>query len=619
MAGLLKKGFFVLFLTLCGGALFAQDKSLQVNAPAMVSAGKPFRVEYSTGVEPEKFTPQPFDGFEVLAGPSYSSSFSTQVINGTMTQSQKYGYTYVLVARNPGTFTIPAASVTAEGKTYTAKGIPIEVVAGDANAGSAVQGGGAAAGKTDDGAPRQTIAADDVLLRAIVNTTKVYKGQPVRLSFKLYMRVRLSHFEGAKVPSFNGFWSQELPVDQYKMQREQFNGKVYDTQIVGEYLLYPQQTGTLQIEPFTTEAVGQIIAQRTSQSVFDDLFGGVPDVQEVRKNISSQQVNITVVDFPAGAPPSFNGAVGNFTMTSDVPKGTINVNSSATYTIRLTGAGNLPLIQAPVINMPSSFEQYNPKTTESLSKNAGGISGYRQFEYPFIARAEGEYGIDPVQFTFFNPETSKYITLSTDALSLRVLPDTTGGAPAAGGMITGLTKEDLKIIGRDIRFIKLDTPKFQLRSTMLMFSPAYFIVAGLLIAGFVFLLLYLQRHIAQRRNADMMRGKRANKIVLARLKSAEQYMKEGNDRRFHDEMLKALWGYMSDKLNIPVANLTKENVREELLKRGIPADRITSYIDLISECEYAQYSPAESMKTGEIYRTAVEVISKMESYIKKRS
>lgn len=612
MTHLLKRIFFTLLLTFCCGASFAQDKSLQVNAPAMVSIGKPFQVEYSIGIRPEKIISPSFDGFELLAGPTYYESLSVQIVDGTRTESQKHSYTYVLIARNPGIFKIPAASVIAEGKTYTSKAIPIEVVTGDPS-----QGRAAASGRNDDRAKPQTasIPADAVLLRAIVSPTKVYKGQPVRLSFKLYTRIPC-YFEGTKIPSFNGFWSQELPVDQYKPQREQYNGKVYDTRIVGEYLLYPQQTGTLQIEPLTMEGVVQVINRRPSQSAMDDIFGTVADVQEVHKKIASQPVNITVNDFPAYAPSSFSGAVGNFTMTADIPKGTINVNSSATYTIRLTGAGNLPFIQAPKIEMPPSFEQYNPKTTESFNKTINGISGYRQFEYPFIARAEGDYGIDPVEFTFFNPETSEYVTLSTDAFSLHVLSDTTGGS-VAGVMMTGLTKEDLKIIGNDIRFIKLDAPKLRAKDTLLMFSPAYFMAVGLVIGGFIFMLLYLPRRIAQRRDADMMRGKRANKVVLARLKIADQYMKEGNDRGFQDEMLKALWGYMSDKLNIPVANLTKENVRQELLKRGIPADTIMRYIDIISECEYAQYSPAESMKTGEIYRTAVEVISKMESYIRK--
>lgn len=617
MAGLLKKCIVTLLaLVTCIGA-FGQQ--LEVVAPRSVPVGVPFRVEYTIEVQGEKFNAPDFTGFNVIAGPSRSSGQSIQIINGNMTQTVSTLYTYVLQAQQEGTATLPAASIVAGGKTYTSKPVPIEVTSG----GQAQQGGQQSQGNRNmpsgqTGQESGAVADDDVMIRMFVNKTSVYKGEPVKVTLKLYNRTTLVDFENTKFPSFNGFWSQELNIDHYVTQRETYGNKVYNTQVMREYLVYPQQTGVLNIDPITTEAVIEIMERRRTGSIFDDLMGGISESRRVKKKVASQSIAITVKDFPGTAPEGFNGAVGNFTMTTEAPTGQLNVNSAATYSLKITGTGNLPLITAPEVTMPSSFEKYDPKTTESLRKTTGGISGYRQFDYPFIARAEGDFNISPLLFTYFNPESGEYVTLRSDAVPMHILPDTTGGrTSSAGGMVTGLTKEELKLLGRDIRFIKLGDAGLRPKGQVFVCSTPYFVIAGLLLAAFVFLLVWLRKRIEQMRDAALMRGKKANKVVLGRLRTAEQYMKENNTRRFHDEMLKALWGYMSDKLNIPVANLTKENVREELGRRNIPAELVGRYIDLISECESAQYSPAESIPMQDAYKTAVDVISKFESYIKR--
>lgn len=620
MSRVLKKMFLTSLLLMVAVTVFGQKIAFEANAPTVVEAGEVFRVEFTLNAEPDDFTPPSIgSGLDLLAGPTTSQGQSISIVNGNMTKSVSYTYTYVFQSNAPGRYNISAAQVIVGGKSYSSQSLTIEVVGDEAAAqGGSRQGGGDSATKQLSSPKSGKISADDVFVRTIVNRSNVYKGQPIKVAFKLYMRVPINGVESFKLPAFNGFWTQELDVRNYQAERETYNNKVYTTQVLREYLIFPQQAGVLQVEQFDMTVVAEIVSQARRQSAFDDFFGGGVTTTPVRKKLVSTPVKITVKELPAGAPESFTGAVGNFTMSSDVPSGSVAANSSATYVVKISGSGNLPLIKAPKLTLPTSFEQYNIKTTESMNSSGGTISGSRQFEYPFIARAEGDYSIEPLKFTYFNPDLVKYITLEAKALQLKVLPDSTGGsAIGGGGLVSGLTKEDIKILGKDIRFIKIGTTGFSHMDSVLMWSWTYILIMLGLIALFVFALIYLQKRIKEMRNSVLVRGKRANKVALQRLKAADGYMKESDERRFYEEMLRALWGYMSDKLNIPVANLTKENVRDELFKRGITHEQSGRFTELISQCEYAQYSPGGAGQMQDIYAGAVQNISKLESLIKR--
>ena len=563
----------------------AQKVDFEVGAPGVVAVGEAFRIEFTVNAKPDGFTPPAFGGFDVLAGPTTSEGTSVSIVNGHVSKTVSFTYTYVLQAQNEGLATISAASVQVEGKTYSTQPLTIEVVSGEAMPGQGGASAGGADKKADAEARSGKLAPDDILLRVTVNRNNVYKGQPVRVAFKLYTRVQLSGIESVKYPAFNGFWAQELNVDGYSWQRETLNGKVYDARVVKEVLLYPQQSGTLHIEQSSMTVVAQIVVQSRShsQSLFDDFFGG-QSVQEVRKNLSAAPVPVTVRDFPAGAPASFNGAVGKFQLNGSLDKQTVTANASDTYLLKLSGSGNLPLIQAPKPELPASFESYgNGKSTESLSHNASGISGYKQFEFPFIPRAEGNYSIPPVEFSYFDPDAAKYVTLTTPPFGVEVLPDSTGGS--SGGLLFG--------------------------------SAAYFGMLAVLLALFVAVYLYLKKHLRDLQNVTLVRNRKASKVALQRLRAAHDHMAAREEKQFYEEMLRALWGYMSDKLNIPVANLTKDNIREELLRRDISAELANHYIGIISDCEYAQYSPSASVQMTELYGEAVRMLSKFESLIKK--
>lgn len=599
---------FTLFLSL---TLSGQTVEFTVDGPSVVTVGEVFRVEFSLTEKADSFTAPSFEGFTVLAGPSTSTYSQRSIINGQITSSTTYGYTYVLQCSEAGIHTIGAAEAEVKKQKVRTRPYSIEAVA-DSRA-VAPQGGQGGAAKSQSSG--SAVAEEDVVLRLVVDRTEVWKGEPVRAAIKLYTRQSLSAVEGAKYPSFNGFWTQELNTDNYQWQRENYNNRVYDARILREWLIFPQQSGTLEIERTEMTAIAQIVTRSRSQSLFDDFFGGGPSVQEIPMKLSAPAVKITVKELPAGAPADFAGAVGRFDMETTLPSADIAANSAVDYVVRISGEGNLPLVQAPKLNLPTSFEQYNIKTTESLNATQGGISGYRQFEYPVIARAEGEFDVPAITFSYFDPSEGAYKTLSSEARTYTVLPDDSYAGGTSRGLVSGVNKEDIKFLGQDIRFIKLGNGHLRSVDAINMARSTYLVVVLLIVVATILAHVYLRRYLRDLHNNALMKGKRANKVALLRFRAAEKYMEAGQQRGFYEEMLRGLWGYVSDRFNIPVANLTKENIREELDKQGVEQADIEQYMSVISECEYAQYAPAASGKMRELYTAGVEIVSKFESVI----
>ena len=611
------KGFFkhtlltvvALFVMLAARA--DGDVTFEINTPLMVTAGEMFRVEFVlTNAKPDQdsFKVPSFEGLEVLAGPTTSSGHSFQSINGVSSSKSTYTITYVVMGQAAGNITIGSAEVAVKGKKYSTKATPIEVVAQSAKRDEQ-------AAAEQGTAVQNQIAQDDILLRLNLSRSTVYQGEPIRASLTLYTRASIAGFEDVKLPSFNGFWSQELPVDDYRATRQTVNGKVYDSQIIKEYLLYPQQTGTLSIEPADITAVAQVV-MRTNRA-FDPFFGGGSEVYNVPRKLTTGRVNVTVKELPAGAPASFTGAVGQFSMDTQLPSQELKANSAASYTVKISGTGNLTFLQAPKLLLPSSFELYDVRSTEAIQSSTAGTSGYRQFEYPFIARAEGEYDIPAIEFSYFSPEKGAYVTLSSAALTLNVSPDGSAGSATAAQIITGTSKEGVRQLGSDIRFIKLGDAALASVAAPLMFSTTYFVILLLIIVLAVVAYVMLRRAIRDSKNTVLVRNRRANKVAVQRFRAAERFMREQNRHAFFEEMLRALWGYMSDKLNIPVSMLTKENIREQLQRRGCPAEDAQRFTDIISRCDEAQYSPAESVQMADVYAEGVNIISQIESIIKR--
>lgn len=599
------------------GALAAETPRLELSAPLTVALGKPFSVEFTLNAAPDEntFRAPSFEGFDLLAGPAVARGSSVSFINGKMSKSEQYTYTFVLLPKTAGNVTIGAAEARVDGELLRSQPQPVEVVD---EGGAAPQGADARRPEREE---RQTaadrVAEDDVLLRAVVSKRTVYKNEPLHVTYKLYTRVPFVDYSFEAAPAFNGFWAQDLTRKRNNVQsnRETFNGKVYETYVLGDWLLYPQQAGTLAIEPMGMTVVAQIVVQSRNR---DPFFGGGHEVYNVPRKVRSQPMSVTVKPLPAGAPAGFSGAVGDFRLETVPPDGRLAANSGATYTVRISGSGNLTFVQAPTLTLPGSFEQYNVKTTESINASAAGITGYRQFEYPFIARAEGDYEIAPVLFSYFDPVRGEYRTLSSKSVPVEVLPDAKGGSTEAVVLQgRGLSKEEVKLLGEDIRFIKLGAAQLGPERRPLLFSGLYWGLLVLIAAFFGGLYVLLRRRIRESQNLVLVRGRRANKVALQRFRAARRYMETQDRHAFYEEMLRALWGYMGDKFNIPVANLTKENVREELHKRGIPQEESQRFTAIITRCDEAQYAPAASTSMQEVYTEGVELISEIESRIKR--
>ena len=607
-----------LFVLAIFSASAAEKVTFEANSPLMVAVGEAFRVEFTLNAEPDadSFKAPSFEGFDVIAGPSVSTGSSIQYINGSISKSFSYGITYVLLPQAAGNVTIGAAEAKVDGTAYRTKPLPIEIVnEGDASR-ARQQPQGRTGGSGDAQASAQgQVAKDDILLRAVVSRSSVYKNEPLHVAFKLYTRVPYVNIVPESAPSFNGFWSQDLTdPNSARVGRETYNGKVYETRVLYDYLLYPQQVGSLTIDPVDMTVVAQVVVQSRNA---DPFFGGGREVFNVPRKVQSQRATVTVKPLPSGAPSSFSGAVGRFTMDTQLPSERIAANSGATFTVKISGTGNLTFVQAPKLPLPTSFEQYNVKTTESINTSATGISGYRQFEYPFIARAEGTYDIEPIEFTYFDPQRVQYVTLRSKPLTLEITPDARGGGDAVVMQGRGMSKEEVKMLGQDIRFIKLGGAQLRSERVPFIFSAAYWILLLGVLALFTMIYVALRKQIRESQNVALVRGKRANKVAVQRFRAAKRYMEEQNRHAFYEEMLRALWGYMSDKFNIPVANLTKENVREELHKRGVSSEESQRFTAIITKCDEAQYSPAASARMTEVYGEGVDIISRIEAMIKR--
>lgn len=599
----LRHFMLVLSLLMLSWAASAQV-SFTVDAPALTALGRPFNVAFTIDAEPEQNSfkaPEFEENFDVVAGPSTSVGRSMQFINGKQSSSYNYTITYALMPRESGTFTIGSASVKVDGKTYTTRPMLVEVIAEKQGAGV----------KTPNTSPEGSIGRDDILLRLKVSDTELYKGESLRASLVLYTRVTVENIESLTMPPFDGFWSQELSFDNAP-SREEYNGRVYETYKITELLLSPQESGKIVIPEAVMDVVAQVVVQ--DRRNYDPIFGG-RQVYRVSRELKSAPVTINVKEFPAGAPQSFNGAVGNFSLRSTMPAAEIDANSADQIELTISGTGNLKFITAPRITLPESFEVYDTKVVDNCKVTATGTTGSLTYTYPFVARSAGAFTIPRIEFSFFNSDTQAYETLATEPFTLVVKDDGSiaASAPATSNYNYG---GPMRQLDRDIRFIH--TGKLPKRAAAaFILTPLYWLAIVAMVALFILIYAVLRKRIRERSNTVARRMRHADKMAVQRLRMAERYMNEANRHAFYEEMLRAMWGYIGDKFNIPVASLTKEKIREELYRRNVAEATAEQFCEVISRSEEAQYAPSASGEMTDIYAEAVEVISKIESAVKR--
>ena len=595
MKNLYSKIFVTLIAIFSVALLSAQ--SLSVDVPRVVGANENFRLVFSITGDVTSFKGPEITDFEVLAGPSPSTISHTEIINGRRTDSKTTNYTYILLPKGEGKFTIPTASAEIDGKTYSSNPVAIEVVKTNQDSGSATQG-------RDGG-----VSNDDIFLRMTVNKSQVVKGESLILTIKLYTKVAIERFEDVKFPSFNGFWSQEIEAPQNitLSDRENVNGTIYNSGLIRRYMLIPQQNGTLNIDAAEIMCLVQVrSSQGGSRSIFDSFFDSF---QNVRKRVSSSAQKITVDPLPAGAPQSFSGGVGEFKMDARLSRDTLNANEALSMIVDISGSGNVNLLEAPKISFPGDFETYDVKTTD----NSSGVSGSKRFEYPLIPRSSGQFKIPAIEFSYYDISKKQYVTLKSKEFGVKVGLDGTGGSSMQGTLPLGVNRQAVRSISDDVRYIDIKQTGLKRGNQFFFASVTYFVSLALIVILFFVIERLLSKRIERNRDIAGVKNRRANKVARAKLKNAESLLKQGLYTGFYEELHRALLGYISDKLNLSIADLSKDNIREELIRKSVTEEHIGELLFLLDQCEYARYAPDPG--GGEMdknFARAIELISEME-------
>ena len=607
----MKRLISILFFFALTTSSFAQSFTIDIDTPSIVAVGESFRIEFKMNHKPESFEAPSFEGFDLIAGPSISQSTNVSIINGSMNKISVYTYSYVVLATKKGNYNIGVAKAIYEDKEYKSKNIPIEVVAESSATSS--QGSGQQTKQAT------TLAKDDVLLVMDISKKNLYKGEAVLATVKLLTRVQIAGLDGAKIPTFAGFWMQEINNklgQNNETNRITYNNKIYDATVLKEYLLFPQQNGEITIDPMVLNATIRIADQnaRGGNSIFESMFGGGGYYRDIRRTISSKPITIKIKPYPANIPASFNGAVGEFTMDSELSSDIIVANSASNLILDIKGNGNLQLISEPKLNLPTSFELYKIQAEESVRVTNTGVIGEKEYTYPFIARAKGSYTMPIVEFTYFNPNTAKFVTLKSKPFPISVSADTTSNSGGESKtIITGVTKEELKIIGSDIRYLMPETPELKKSNKFFIWSLSYNLTIVALIVIFILALFLLKRVIKESKDTVKIKSKKANKMALRQLKEAKTYLDKSESSSFYDAVLKSMWGYVADKLNIAKASLSRDNVGEKLTSKGVSEEDKDKFLSVISSCEEARYSPIASSMMSEVYNNAMDVITKFEN------
>ncbi len=597
--------FFVSFIRIS-----AQNIQFTASAPKSVGVGEQFEITYTLNDQPSGFKPPEFKNLNLLGGPSTSSSSNVQIINGKVSQNSTFSYTYVFSANNIGTINLEPAQATINGKSYSSNSLTIEVV----KSGNAPKNN--PQGNVNDNAGNNQSTVDlgngDIFVRILLDRNTVYQGEGFIATIKLFSKLGISNLGGPENLNLDNFFRQDIEIPQIRTERENIQGQTYLTAVIQKIVLFPQKSGEIRIDPFTIQVQVQVPIRGRQRSFFDDFFG--PQVQEVQKKISSLPVKIYVKPLPANNPPSYQGAVGDFNFKTSVDKKNVKTNDAINLKITVSGNGNLKMINPLDIKFPSDFETYDPKISVNTNVSNAGVTGSKSFEYLVIPRHSGNFKIPSIEFSYFDLKSKQYKTLSSGDIDINVEKSENEGTT---NVISGVSKEDVKFLGKDIQFIMTQIPVLRKKGEFLFGSLRfclYYIVSFVL---FIILVLLWRKRIRENANIILVRNKRANKIARMRLKDAHLYMKDNKKEEFYEFILKALWGYMSDKLSIPVAELSREKVIEETGLRKIEHDIVQKFLEILDTCEYARYAPIEdSTQMDTIYKDAITVISQIEQNMK---
>ena len=587
---------------------FAVAQTLTASAPSRVSVGEQFRLSYTVNtqnVSDFRAGNIPAE-FEVLIGPNRSMQSSYQMINGHTSQSSSITYTYIVAATKGGSYTIPAAHVVVDGKKIASNALTIKVIGST--------GSNSRPYNDDEGEEVREmgsrISGSDLFIKVSANKKRVYEQEPILLTYKVYTLVQLSQLRG-DMPDLKSFYTQEVDLPQQKsFSLETVNGRPYRTCTWSQYVMFPQTTGKLHIPAITFEGV--VIQQNRNVDPFEAFFNGGSGYVEVKKKIEAPGIEIQVDPLPQRS-ATFSGGVGKFNISAQLDKTETKANDPITLRIIVSGTGNLKLIKQPVINLPKDFDKYEPKVTEQTKLTTAGIEGSKIYDVLIVPRHQGKYDIPPVEFTYFDTSTKRYETVKTEAFHLDVAK---GSGASAVSDFSG--QDELQELNKDIRFIKTGDADQHLTGDYFFGSTAYWITIAALVLVFITLFVIFRQRAIDNANVTAMRGKKANKVATKRLKQAARLMTDNKPGEFYDEVLRALWGYVGDKLNIPVAQLSHDNISSKLAERGVHQSIIDKFIGALDECEFERYAPGDPKgNMSKVYDKAMLAIEKIEEVMKK--
>ena len=586
-------------------------QSISGSAPSQVAVGEQFRLTYtinSDDVEGFRAGNIPNE-LEVLMGPSTSRQSSFQMINGRTSSSSSITYTYILSATDNGTFTIPPARATVNGKQISSNSIRIKV-SGQAqgHAGSQRQQRQSSSGIRSAGTP---ISGSDLFIKVSANKNRVHEQEPILLTYKVYTLVDLTSLNG-KMPDLKSFYSQEIALPQQKkFTIENVNGKPYRTVTWSQYVMFPQMTGKLEIPPITFEGV--VVQANPDIDPFEAFFNGGSSYVEVKKQIKAPGLSVEVLPLPE-RPANFSGGVGQFNIKASLDQTEVKANDPVTLRITVSGAGNMKLLKEPVVNFPQDFDKYDAKQNEKTKLTANGLEGSITYEFLAVPRHQGTYDIPPVEFVYYDTRENAYKTLKTEALKLNVAK---GNGSSQNSSYN--SQQDVEQLNKDIHYIKTGDTEQRQQGDYFFGSTGYWVALLLISLLLISLIVIFRQRAIDNANIGKMRGKKANKVAVKRLKLADKLMKQGKSNEFYDEVLRALWGYVGDKLNIPVEQLSRDNISQQLSGRNVDEGTIAQFIGALDECEFERYAPGDAKgNMNKTFDAAMTAIIKIEDVMKKK-
>ena len=589
--------------------LAALAQTLTGRAPAQVAVGEQFRLSYTVNTDDAKgFRAGDIpNAFDVLMGPSTSQQSSFQMVNGHTSSSSSITYTYILSAKKNGTFTIPAAHVTAGGKSITSNELHIKV-SGQAQQGGQ-QGGHQQSSTGEIRNAGSAISGSDLFIKVTASKQHVREQEPILLTYKVYTLVGLTQLNG-KMADLKSFYSREVPLPQEKQFHiENLNGKAYRTVTWQQYVVFPQTTGKLGIPSITYEGI--VVQQNRNVDPFEAFFNGGSGYVEVKKQIKAPGITIQVDPLPQ-RPAGFSGGVGRYSISAQLDKNEVKANDPVKLRVVVTGVGNMKLLKQPEVKFPKDFDHYDAKVTDKTQLTTSGLEGSITYDFLAVPRHQGDYEIPAIEYIYFDTQANAYKTVKTEPFQLHVEK----GSGSSSATYTG--QEDVKLLNSDIHYIKTGDTRQRGVDEFFFASTEYWVSLALLLLGFISLFIIFRQRAIENADIVKQRAGKANKVATKRLKKAAKLMAGGKQNEFYDEVLRALWGYVGDKLNMPVEQLSRENISQQLESRNVSSETISQFIGALDECEFARYAPGDATgNMNKVYDAAMTAITQIAATMKR--